>query len=78
MPVGREFLLRGPVVVLNDVSITVEVDEFYDFLSRLYRAYCALSRQSYGDAMRSTITCEVLGRKFFVKVEDGGLRYGEL
>lgn len=77
-PVEREILLQGPVTINGGHSIIVHVDEFRQFLSRLYRAYCSLSRQSYGDAMRCTITCEVLGHKFFVKVEDGGLRYGEL
>ena len=78
IPVEREFLLQGPVSIIDGHSIIVTVDEFRQFLSRLYRAYCSLSRQSYGDAMRCTITCEVKQRKFFVKVEDGGLRYGEL
>lgn len=77
-PVEREFLLQGPVVIIGGHSIVVCVNEFSEFLSRLYRAYCSLSCQSYGDAMRTTITCEVNKRKFFVKVVDGGLLYGEL
>jgi len=77
-PVEREFILQGPEVLVVDHSIIVQVGEFRQFLSRLYHAYCSLSRQSFGDAMRCTIKCEVLGHKFFVKVEDGGLRYGEL
>lgn len=77
-PVEREFIIQGPEALVKDNSVIVQVDEFRQFLSRLYRAYCSLSRQSYGDAMRCTIVCEVLQRKFYVKVVDGGLQYGEL
>lgn len=76
--VEREFVLQGPVTYVDKDVIEVEVCEFRCFLSRLYRAYCSLSRQSYGDAMRCTIQCTVRNHAFFVKVEDGGLRYGEL
>lgn len=60
------------------IRISVVVDEFPQFLSYLYHAYAELSRWSYGVCLRVPITCEVNGRKFFVKVEEGGLRYGEL
>lgn len=74
----REFILHAVRPSVTSTRISVCVDVFPEFLRYLYRAYAALSRQSYGDAMRMRITCEVNGRKFFVKVEDGGLRYGEL
>lgn len=74
--VEREFILHAKQPTVSAIRISVVVDEFTQFLSYLYRAYAALSRQSYGEAMRIGITCEVNGRKFNVKVEDGGLRYG--
>lgn len=76
--VEREFVLHVKQCSITATRIAVCVDEFTDFLSCLYRSYASLSRQSYGFAMRCTITCEVGGHKFFVKVVDGGLRYGEL
>lgn len=76
--VEREFILHAPRSTVTYARVAVVVDEFTQFLGYLYRAYASLSCQSYGMAMRVTITCEVNGRKFFVKVEDGGLRYGEL
>ena len=81
-PVEREFILQegyGSVIV-TDNKVSVEVDEFTGFLSRLYHAYCALSRQSYPEAMRCSLECVVRDRRFFVKVDEqlGGLRYGEL
>lgn len=77
-PVEREFILHAKMPTVSDCRVSVVVDEFRQFLSYLYRAYAELSRWDYGSCMRSTITCEVNGRKFFVRVEDGGLRYGEL
>lgn len=81
-PVEREFILQegyGSVVVTDNI-VSVDVDEFTEFLSRLYHAYCALSRQSYPQAMRCRLECVVRDRRFFVKVDEqlGGLRYGEL
>lgn len=81
-PVEREFILQegfGPVVI-TDNKVSVDVDEFTDFLSRLYHAYCALSRQSYPQAMRCRLECVVRDHRFFVKVDEqlGGIRYGEL
>lgn len=73
----REFVLHAVRPAVTATRISVIVDEFYQFLHYLYRAYASLSCQSYGDAMRIRITCEVDGRKFWVRVEDGGLRYGE-
>lgn len=72
----REFILHSVRPSVSAVRISVVVDEFTQFLSYLYRAYASLSRQSYGEVMRMSITCEVNGRKFSVRVEDGGLRYG--
>lgn len=77
-PVEREFILHAPLATVTYARVSVVVDEFRQFLSYLYRAYTELSRWDYGFCMRSTITCEVNGRKFFVRVENGGLRYGEL
>lgn len=74
----REFVLHAVRPTVSVTRISVVVDEFTQFLSYLYHAYAALSRQSYGEVMRMRITCEVNGRKFGVKVMDGGLRYGEL
>lgn len=80
-PVEREFVLQegfGPAIV-TDNKVSVEVDEFVVFLRRLYRAYCAVSRQSYPHAMRCRLECRVRDKRFFVKVDEqlGGLRYGE-
>lgn len=74
----REFILEASKPTITSTRISVCVDAFPQFLRALYHAYASLSRQSYGDVMRMTITCEVNGRKFFVRPEDGGLRYGEL
>lgn len=77
-PVEREFILHAPMSTVTYSRVSVAVDEFTQFLSYLYRAYAELSRWDNGFSMRCPVTCEVNGRKFFVKVEDGGLRYGEL
>lgn len=77
-PVEREFILHAKLATITYTRVSVVVDEFTQFLSYLYRAYAELSRWDYPVCMRCAITCEVNGRKFFVKVEEGGLRYGEL
>lgn len=77
-PVEREFILHAKMATITYTRISVVVDEFTQFLSYLYRAYAELSRRDYPVCMRCTITCLVNERKFFVKVEEGGLRYGEL
>lgn len=74
----REFVLHAIRTEVTSTRISVCVDEFFEFLHYLYHAYASLSRKSHGEAMRMTIICEVNGRKFFVRVEDGGLRYGEV
>lgn len=77
-PVEREFILHAYMATVTYARVSVVVDEFRQFLSYLYKAYAELSRWDNSFSMRCTITCEVDGRKFFVRVEDGGLRYGEL
>lgn len=77
-PVEREFILHAYMATVTYTRISVVVDEFRQFLHYIYAAYAELSRWDYAFCMKNTITCEVNGRKFFVKVEDGGLRYGEL
>lgn len=77
-PLEREFVLSAKQPSVTATRISVCVDEFPQFMSYLYHAYANLSRQSFGDAMRCRITCEVNGNKFWVKVEDGGLRYAKL
>lgn len=77
-PVEREFILHASMATVTHARVSVVVDEFRQFLHYLYAAYAELSRWDYDFCMRCTITCEVDGRKFFVRVENGGLRYGEL
>lgn len=77
-PLEREFILNAKMPTVSATRISVCVDEFRQFMSYLYRAYAALSRQSYGDVMRCRITCEVDGVKFWVMVEGNGLRYAKL
>lgn len=77
-PVAREFIKHAKMATITSTRVAVVVDEFTQFLSYLYRAYAELSRWDYSFCMHCTITCEVNEQKFFVKVEDGRLRYGEL
>ena len=77
-PVEREFILHAYVTTVTFSRLSVIVDDFHQFLHYLYGAYAELSRWDYAFCMQNTINCEVNGRKFFVRVEKGGLRYGEL
>lgn len=60
---------------VSESAIWFEVDEFYQFIHELYRAYASISRRSEPITMRNRIICFAKGVKFFVWVADGGLRY---
>lgn len=73
----REMLLSFGRILVTTLTISVEVPEFPSFLHYVYHAWAELSRGSEGDAVRLPLRCVVNGRRFWVRVEDGGIRYGE-
>lgn len=79
--VEREVVLSAKKITYTLNRVNIEVDEFREFLSIIYRAYANLSRQS-GEAVRAgmllPIKCEVDGIVFFVHHEDRGVRYGRV
>lgn len=74
----REFTLSARDVYVSNARLNVCVDEFTDFLSIMYRTFARLSRGSESICMRLPVICEVKGHRFFVRVVEGGIRYGEL
>lgn len=77
--IEREVVISAKKIVYTLNRINIEVDEFREFISMMYRAYANLSRQS-GEAVRAgmllPVKCEVNSIVFFVRCEDGGVRYG--
>lgn len=77
--VEREIVVSAKKIVYTLNRLNIEVGEFREFISMMYRAYANLSRQSGEDVragMLLPVQCEVNGIVFFVRCEDGGVRYG--
>lgn len=76
-----EIALLTEKIVCTRQRFMIEVNEFREFISMVYRAYANLSRQSGEEVrvgMHLPFKCEVNGIVFFVQCEDGGVRYGRV
>lgn len=67
---------RVPWLVLSGDSVVCRVATFTDFVRAYYKTMAEISRGEMGWLCEVKIYVEVGGLLFFLKVEDGGVRYG--